>query len=130
MFIDGSGKGTYQYSAKDGISIVTMDSYTKDELGIEKIDATSAETVATNYAYGMDQSGQFGELTGAKTAIGDYAAYQVYGTAKAEGKLLCAWIFTTEELDRVYLISLEGDETSAIFSQELLLIESTWSVNP
>lgn len=132
-FTDLNGEGVYQYSAVDGYTIITMSGYTKETLGVDVIDEVTVKQVADNYIGNMDETGNFEGLTGSKAVIIDYntaasyQAYQVYGTSKVDGKLLCAWIFKTKKSDRVYLISLEGDKSSNIFTNQIAYVENSWS---
>ena len=119
---DGAG---FQYADPSTYNVVTLFSYTAEDLGVEKLDDQAAEQAANSYAYNIEQQGTFDNLTGAMVEIGGYEAYQVYGTLKSDGKILCAWIFKTEKSDKVYLVSLEGDRET--FFQVLPAIEETWS---
>lgn len=126
-FQDLSGGGSYQYSAPDAYTIVTMFGYSKETLGMDAINDEAAKKAASSYVYGMKQSGQYGEVTGAKAKIAGYEAYQVYAKAKSDGKLICAWVFVTEEKNKVYLISLEGKQADKVFLKELAFIEKAWT---
>lgn len=124
-FTDLSGGDAYQYSDASAYNVVTMYSYTKEVLGVEKIDDAAAEQVASSYYRGLESQGTFDQLTGSKVDVSGYEAYQVYGVLKSDGKILCAWIFVTEKSDKVYLISLEGDTET--FLSVLPSIQTTWS---
>lgn len=134
-FKDLNGSDSYQYSATDAYTIVTMNGYTKQKLEIGAIDDVVVKQVADNYFGMMDKTGKFQGLTGSRATITDYRtkdsyrAYQVYGALKSDGKILCAWIFKTKKSDRVYLISLEGNKKSDAFVKQLAYIETTWSEN-
>lgn len=127
QFQDVAGGDTYQYSDLDAYTIVTLFSYDKETLGVETIDDAAAEQAANAYAYGIEQSGEFGEITGAKAQIAGYEAYQIYSKATADDKLLCAWIFVTEAKDKVYLVSLEGQQDSEAFLTAFAYVEESWS---
>lgn len=126
-FKDLAGGESYQYSATDAYTIITMFSYDKETLGVEVIDDAAAEQAANSYAYSMDESGLYDSLTGAKAQIAGYEAYQVYANAKSDGKLICAWIFVTEAKDKVYLVSLEGQQSDETYQTALAYIEASWS---
>lgn len=126
-FTDAAGGESYQYSATDAYTIITMFSYDKETLGVEKIDDAAAEQAANSYAYALKSSGNFENLTGAKAKIAGYEAYQVYANAKSDGKFICSWIFVTEAKDKVYLVSLEGQKTNKEFLKVFAYIEKSWS---
>ena len=120
-----TGGAGYQYADPSTYNVVTLYSYTAEDLGVKAIDADAVEQVANSYANNIEQQGTFDNLTGAMTEIGGYKAYQVYGTLKSDGKILCAWIFKTEKSKKVYLVSLEGDRET--FYKVLPVIEETWA---
>ena len=120
-----TGGAGYQYADPSTYNVVTLYSYTAEDLGVTAIDSDAVEQAANSYAYNIEQQGTFDNLTGAMVEIGGYEAYQVYGTLKSDGKILCAWIFRTEKSDKVYLVSLEGDKET--FSKVLPVIEETWT---
>ena len=120
-----TGGAGYQYADPSTYNVVTLYSYTAEDLGVKAIDEDAVEQAANSYAYNIEQQGTFDNLTGAMVEIGGYEAYQVYGTLKSDGKILCAWIFRTEKSDKVYLVSLEGDRET--FFQVLPAIEETWA---
>ena len=120
-----TGGAGYQYADPSTYNVVTLYSYTAEDLGVKAIDADAVEQAANSYANNIEQQGTFDNLTGAMTEIGGYKAYQVYGTLKSDGKILCAWIFKTEKSKKVYLVSLEGDRET--FYNVLPGIEETWT---
>ena len=120
-----TGGAGYQYADPSTYNVVTLYSYTAEDLGVTAIDSDAVEQAANSYANNIEQQGTFDNLTGAMTEIGGYKAYQVYGTLKSDGKILCAWIFKTEKSDKVYLVSLEGDRET--FYNVLPVIEETWT---
>ena len=120
-----TGGAGYQYADPSTYNVVTLYSYTAEDLGVKAIDADAVEQAANSYANNIEQQGTFDNLTGAMTEIGGYKAYQVYGTLKSDGKILCAWIFKTEKSKKVYLVSLEGDRET--FYKVLPVIEETWA---
>ena len=120
-----TGGAGYQYADPSTYNVVTLYSYTAEDLGVTAIDADAVEQAANSYANNIEQQGTFDNLTGAMTEIGGYKAYQVYGTLKSDGKILCAWIFKTEKSKKVYLVSLEGDRET--FYKVLPVIEETWA---
>ena len=120
-----TGGAGYQYADPSTYNVVTLYSYTAEDLGVTAIDSDAVEQAANSYANNIEQQGTFDNLTGAMTEIGGYKAYQVYGTLKSDGKILCAWIFRTEKSDKVYLVSLEGDRET--FYNVLPVIEETWT---
>ena len=120
-----TGGAGYQYADPSTYNVVTLYSYTAEDLGVKAIDEDAVEQAANSYAYNIEQQGTFDNLTGAMTEIGGYKAYQVYGTLKSDGKILCAWIFKTEKSKKVYLVSLEGDRET--FYKVLPVIEETWA---
>ena len=120
-----TGGAGYQYADPSTYNVVTLYSYTAEDLGVKAIDADAVEQAANSYANNIEQQGTFDNLTGAMTEIGGYKAYQVYGTLKSDGKILCAWIFKTEKSKKVYLVSLEGDRET--FYNVLPAIEETWA---
>ena len=120
-----TGGAGYQYADPSTYNVVTLYSYTAEDLGVKAIDADAVEQAANSYANNIEQQGTFDNLTGAMTEIGGYKAYQVYGTLKSDGKILCAWIFKTEKSKKVYLVSLEGDHET--FYKVLPVIEETWA---
>ena len=120
-----TGGAGYQYADPSTYNVVTLYSYTAEDLGVKAIDADAVEQAANSYANNIEQQGTFDNLTGAMTEIGGYKAYQVYGTLKSDGKILCAWIFKTEKSKKVYLVSLEGDRET--FYNVLPVIEETWT---
>ncbi len=124
-FHDLDGGETYQYSDLAGYNIVTLFSYSKEDLQVEAIDDKAVEKAANSYAYMMEEQGIFENVTGAMTEVVRYRAYQIYGITKSDGKILCAWVFRTEKSDKVYLVSLEGDTET--FYKVLPFIEGTWS---
>ena len=120
-----TGGAGYQYADPSTYNVVTLYSYTAEDLGVTAIDSDAVEQAANSYANNIEQQGTFDNLTGAMTEIGGYKAYQVYGTLKSDGKILCAWIFKTEKSKKVYLVSLEGDRET--FYNVLPAIEETWA---
>ncbi len=102
-----------------------MYSYTKEDLAVEKIDQLAVKNAATSYYYGMESSNIYENLTASMSEVAGREAYQVYGTVKSDGKILCAWFFKTEKNDKVYLVSLEGDKET--LNQVLPYIEGTWT---
>ena len=120
-----TGGASYQYADPSTYNVVTLYSYTAEDLGVTAINSDAVEQAANSYAYNIEQQGTFDNLTGAMVEIGGYEAYQVYGTLKSDGKILCAWIFRTEKSDKVYLVSLEGDRET--FYNVLPVIEETWT---
>ena len=123
-FTDLSGGNTYQYT-REGYNIVTLYSYTKEDLAVETINQLAVEQAASSYYYGMESSNLYENLTGSMSEVAGREAYQVYGFLKSDGKILCAWLFMTEEADKVYLLSLEGE--SETFEKLLPYMEGTWS---
>lgn len=123
-FTDLDGSDTYQYT-REGYNIVTLYSYTKEDLAVEKIDQLAVKNAATSYYYGMESSNIYENLTASMSEVAGREAYQVYGTVKSDGKILCAWFFKTEKNDKVYLVSLEGDKET--LNQVLPYIEGTWT---
>ena len=120
-----TGGAGYQYADPSTYNVVTLYSYTAEDLGVTAIDSDAVEQAANSYANNIEQQGTFDNLTGAMTEIGGYKAYQVYGTLKSDGKILCAWIFKTEKNDKVYLVSLEGDKET--FAKVQPAIEESWT---
>ena len=123
-FTDLGGGDTYQYT-REGYNIVTLYSYTKEDLAVETINQLAVESAATSYYYGMESSNLYENLTGSMSEVAGREAYQVYGTVKSDGKILCAWLFKTEKNDKVYLVSLEGDKET--FDSILHFIKGTWT---
>ena len=120
-----TGGAGYQYADPSTYNVVTLYSYTAEDLGVTAIDSDAVEQVANSYAYNIEQQGTFENLTGAMAEISGHEAYQVYGTLKSDGKILCAWFFRTEKNDKVYLVSLEGDKET--FAKVQPAIEKSWT---
>lgn len=124
-FQDVNAQDVYQYSDSAGYNLVTMYRYSKEDLNFEKIDDAAVEQAAALYVSLMEQQAVFENITSEKAKISGYDSYQINGRVKSDGKLLRAWLFRTGQSERIYLISLEGDE--ATFNSVLPYIEATWS---
>ena len=119
---DGAG---YQYADPSTYNVVTLFSYTAEDLGVEKLDDQATEQAAISYGHQLNQRDTYENLIFAVVEIAGYEAYQVNATLKSDGKIICAWFFRTEKNDKVYLVSLEGDKET--FSKVLPVIEETWT---
>ena len=119
---DGAG---YQYADPSTYNVVTLFSYTAEDLGVEKLDDQATEQAAISYGHQLNQQDTYENLIFAVVEIAGYEAYQVNATLKSDGKILCAWFFRTEKNDKVYLVSLEGDKET--FAKVQPAIEKSWT---
>ena len=118
---DGAG---YQYADPSTYNVVTLFSYTAEDLGVEKLDDQATEQAAISYGHQLNQQDTYENLIFAVVEIAGYEAYQVNATLKSDGKIICAWFFRTEKNDKVYLVSLEGDKET--FAKVQPAIEKSW----
>ena len=121
MGTDGAG---YQYADPSTYNVVTLVSYTAEDLGVEKLDDQATEQAAISYGHQLNQQDTYENLIFAVVEIAGYEAYQVNATLKSDGKIICAWFFRTEKNDKVYLVSLEGDNET--FAKVQPAIEKSW----
>ena len=119
---DGAG---YQYADPSTYNVVTLFSYTAEDLGVEKLDDQATEQAAISYGHQLNQQDTYENLIFAVVEIAGYEAYQVNATLKSDGKIICAWFFRTEKNDKVYLVSLEGDKET--FAKVQPAIEKSWT---
>ena len=119
---DGAG---YQYADPSTYNVVTLFSYTAEDLGVEKLDDQATEQAAISYGHQLNQQDTYENLIFAVVEIAGYEAYQVNANLKSDGKILCAWFFRTEKNDKVYLVSLEGDKET--FAKVQPAIEESWT---
>ena len=122
MATDGAG---YQYADPSTYNVVTLFSYTAEDLGVEKLDDQATEQAAISYGHQLNQQDTYENLIFAVVEIAGYEAYQVNATLKSDGKIICAWFFRTEKNDKVYLVSLEGDKET--FAKVQPAIEKSWT---
>ena len=122
MGTDGAG---YQYADPSTYNVVTLVSYTAEDLGVEKLDDQATEQAAISYGHQLNQQDTYENLIFAVVEIAGYEAYQVNATLKSDGKIICAWFFRTEKNDKVYLVSLEGDKET--FAKVQPAIEKSWT---
>ena len=119
---DGAG---YQYADPSTYNVVTLFSYTAEDLGVEKLDDQATEQAAISYGHQLNQQDTYENLIFAVVEIAGYEAYQVNATLKSDGKIICACFFRTEKNDKVYLVSLEGDKET--FAKVQPAIEKSWT---
>ena len=125
-FHDSATDGaSFQYADPSTYNVVTLFSYTAEDLGVETLDDQAAEQAAISYGHQLNQQDTFENLIFAVVEIAGYEAYQVNATLKSDGKILCAWFFRTEKNDKVYLVSLEGDKET--FAKVQPAIEASWT---
>lgn len=118
----------YQYSAPDDYTVVTMFGYDKETLDVETIDAAAVEQMTNSYIDRLEERvGYYGSIEMSKATISGYEAHQIYTVRKLDKKSVYTWVFVTEEKDKVYLISLEGQKDDESFLEAFSYIESTWS---
>ena len=114
-FKDLNGSDSYQYSATDAYTIVTMNGYTKQKLGIDAIDDVVVKQVADNYFGMMDKTGKFQGLTGSRATITDYriksmalsslmGKYCVHGFLRRR-RVIASISFHLKEIKRAMLLS-------------------------
>ena len=68
-----TGGASYQYADPSTYNVVTLYSYTAEDLGVTAIDSDAVEQVANSYAYNIEQQGTFENLTGAMAGTADSA---------------------------------------------------------
>jgi hypothetical protein len=120
-----TGGASYQYADPSTYNVVTLFSYTAEDLGVEKLDDQATEQAAISYGHQLNQQDTYENLIFAVVEIAGYEAYQVNATLKSDGKIICAWFFRTEKNDKVYLVSLEGDKET--FAKVQPAIEKSWT---
>lgn len=119
-----TGGAGYQYADPSTYNVVTLYSYTAEDLGVTAIDSDAVEQAAISYGHQLKEQDTIENLIFAVVEIAGYEAYQVNATLKSDGKILCAWFFRTEKNDKVYLVSLEGDKET--FAKVQPAIEKSW----
>ena len=125
-FQDSATDGvSFQYADPSTYNVVTLFSYTAEDLGVEKLDDQATEQAAISYGHQLNQQDTYENLIFAVVEIAGYEAYQVNANLKSDGKIICAWFFRTEKNDKVYLVSLEGDKET--FAKVQPAIEKSWT---
>ena len=123
--INGNNPQQYQYSALDGYNVVTLSSYSKDQVKLGNKDTWGAELVANSLYTRYENNSAIDKIQGAKSKVVGMDAFVIQSLTK-DGKYFFTWIFQKD--DKVYTVASEGDKET--LQKMIDLIEQTWGLDP
>ena len=123
--IEGNNPHQYQYSALDGYNVVTLSSYSKDQVKLGNKDTWGAELVANSLYTRYENNSAIDKIQGAKSKVVGMDAFVIQSLTK-DGKYFFTWIF--QKGDKVYTVAFDGDKST--LQKMIDLIEQSWGLDP